>query len=157
MKERIKIIFRDDKNSTRRWGGSEEWTWIMRFIRHGYSDIFISRIEQQRVAPTLHCDNSVVTYLEPGSSPVAWTNIPCTFTRHIPFAISFLWGIHEKQGLYTDVTTSLLAWCWMCNSPQTGYAQRVTLICNWREQAIVEWFRRVISIVACCHTGAYRG
>ena len=24
-------------------------------------------------------------------------------------------------------------------------------ICMWREQAIIEWSRRVISIVACCH------
>jgi len=25
-------------------------------------------------------------------------------------------------------------------------------ICTWREQAIIEWSRRVISIVACCHS-----
>jgi len=41
---------------------------------------------------------------------------------------------------------------WMCDSPRTGCARRTTPIYKWREQAILEWFRRVISIAACCHS-----
>ena len=41
---------------------------------------------------------------------------------------------------------------WMCDSPRTGCARRTTPICTWREQAIIEWSRRMISIVACCHS-----
>ena len=37
----------------------------------------------------------------------------------------------------------------LCDSPRTGCAWRITPLCKWREQAIIEWSRRVISIVAC--------
>ena len=40
---------------------------------------------------------------------------------------------------------------WLCDSPRTWCAWRITPLCMWREQAIIEWSRRVISIVACCH------
>jgi len=46
------------------------------------------------------------------------------------------------------VATSQLALRWMCNSPRTGCARRTTPIYMWREQAIIEWSRWVISIVA---------
>ena len=41
---------------------------------------------------------------------------------------------------------------WMCDSPRTGCARRTTPIYTWREQAITEWSRRMISIVVCCHS-----
>jgi len=51
---------------------------------------------------------------------------------------------------FSSVATSPVAMGWLCNSPRTGCARR-TKICVWREQAIIEWSRRVISIVTCCH------
>ena len=48
------------------------------------------------------------------------------------------------------VATSPVALRWLCDSPRTGCTRR-TNIYVWLEQAIVEWSRRVISIVACCH------
>jgi len=50
------------------------------------------------------------------------------------------------------VATSRLALRWMCDSPRTGCARIITTIYMWREQKIIEWSRRVISIVACCHS-----
>ena len=52
----------------------------------------------------------------------------------------------------TIVETSGLAWRWMCDSPRTGCARRITPTYVWREQAIIEWSPLVISIVACCHS-----
>ena len=49
------------------------------------------------------------------------------------------------------VATSPVVLRWLCDSPRTGCAWRITPLCMWREQAIMEWSRRVISIVACCH------
>jgi len=49
------------------------------------------------------------------------------------------------------IATSPLVLHWLCDSPRTGCAWRITPLCMWREQAIIEWSRRVISIVACCH------
>ena len=49
------------------------------------------------------------------------------------------------------VATFPVALRWMCDSPRTGCARRTTIY-MWREQAIIEWSRRVISIVACCHS-----
>jgi len=40
----------------------------------------------------------------------------------------------------------------MCDSPRTRCGIRIPPIYMRREQAIIEWARRVISIVACCHT-----
>jgi len=50
------------------------------------------------------------------------------------------------------LATSPLALRSTCDSPQTGSAWRTTPIYMWREQAKIEWSRRVISIVACCHS-----
>jgi len=52
----------------------------------------------------------------------------------------------------STVATSRLAWHWMCNSPQKGCVRRITSIYMWREQAIKEWSRWVISVVPCCHS-----
>jgi len=48
------------------------------------------------------------------------------------------------------VATSPVVLRWLRDSPRTGCARR-TKIYVWREQAIIEWSRRVISIVACCY------
>ena len=40
----------------------------------------------------------------------------------------------------------------MCDTPRTGCARRITPTYVWREQAIIERSRLVISIVACCHS-----
>jgi len=46
------------------------------------------------------------------------------------------------------VATSQLMLRWKCDSPQVGCAQRATHIkYMWREQAIIEWSRWVISII----------
>jgi len=50
----------------------------------------------------------------------------------------------------TIVATSLLTLLWMCDS-RTGCARRKTLIDIWQEQAMKEWLRCMIFIVACCH------
>ena len=50
------------------------------------------------------------------------------------------------------VATSPLALRWLCDSPRMGCAQRITPIHMWREQTIIQWSHRVISIVACCHS-----
>ena len=63
-------------------------------------------------------------------------------------------GVHwggSEEWIWIHVATSRLALHWMCDSPRTGCARRITLIYMWCEQAIIEWSRRVIYIVACCH------
>ena len=50
------------------------------------------------------------------------------------------------------VATFQLMLRWKCNSPQMGCAQRATQKYMRREQAIIEWSRRVIPIIACCHS-----
>jgi len=72
-----------------------------------------------------------------------------TMTCHLPH----MWQRLLTLSLDGDVATSLLALHWMCSSPQIGCARRITPIYMWREQAIIEWSRRVISInIACCHS-----
>ena len=39
-----------------------------------------------------------------------------------------------------------------CDSPRTGCARSITRMYKWHEQATKEWYQRVISIVACCHS-----
>jgi len=74
------------------------------------------------------------------------------YLRSIHHREWFLENGSEKDGKRRHaVATSPLALRWMCASPRTGCARRITPICTWREQAIIEWSRRVISIVACCH------
>jgi len=56
-------------------------------------------------------------------------------------------GSQQKGG--EVVATSRLMLHWKSDSPQMGWA---THKCTWREQAMIEWSRRVISIIACCHS-----
>ena len=71
---------------------------------------------------------------------------------------------NSDSGSYSGVATSPvvlqpLRWC--CNLSggvalivwftTNGMCAKNTNICMWREQSIIEWSRRVISIVACCH------
>jgi len=59
--------------------------------------------------------------------------------------------IHSRNKISnTLVLLQPLRLRWLCDSPRMGCAWR-TNICVWREQAIIEWSHRVISIVACCH------
>jgi len=39
------------------------------------------------------------------------------------------------------VATSPVVLRWLCDSPRTGCAWRITTLCMWREQAIIEWSR----------------
>jgi len=50
------------------------------------------------------------------------------------------------------VATSQLILLWKCDSPQMRCAQMATHKYMWREQAIIEWSRQVISIIACGHS-----
>jgi len=50
------------------------------------------------------------------------------------------------------VATSQLMLRRKCDSPQMGCAQRATHKYIRHEQAIIEWSRQVISIIACCHS-----
>jgi len=50
-----------EENSSRHWGGSVEWTWILWFIR---------RMEQRRISPILHSNTATFTSLETGLSPL---------------------------------------------------------------------------------------
>ena len=55
----------------------------------------------------------------------------------------------------STVATFRLALRWMCDSPRTGVSEEqhpYIYICMWRKQAIIEWLRRMISIVACCRS-----
>jgi len=56
--------------------------------------------------------------------------------------------------IHTHWCNLRLALRWMCDPPRTGTgcARRTTPIYMWREQAIIELSRRVIFIVACCHS-----
>jgi len=47
--------------------------------------------------------------------------------------------------LNSCVATSPLALRWMCDSPWTGCARRTTPIYMWREQALIQWSRWVMS------------
>ena len=61
-------------------------------------------------------------------------------------------GSKEKDCLLNErVATSPLALRWMRGSPRTECAWRTTPY-MWCEQAIIEWSRRVNSIIACCHS-----
>jgi len=49
------------------------------------------------------------------------------------------------------VATSTVVLRWLCDSPRTGCAWRITPLYMYREQAIVREIANMISIVACCH------
>ena len=59
---------------------------------------------------------------------------------------------HSIQMEIINFATSPLALRWICNSPRTGCARRITPLYTWREQAIIEWSWHVISVVACYHS-----
>jgi len=60
-------------------------------------------------------------------------------------------GSHCKKEVDV-VAASPLVLHWMCDSSWMGCAWRATRMYTWREQAIIEQLRRMISIVACCHS-----
>ena len=58
-----------------------------------------------------------------------------------------------KVAYHDCVATSpvVLHWLQLYDSSRTGLCAKNKNICMWREQAIIEWSRLVISIVASCH------
>ena len=46
-----------------------------------------------------------------------------------------------RGSLNATVATSPVVLRWLCDSPRTGCAWRITPLCMWREQAIIEWSR----------------
>jgi len=66
------------------------------------------------------------------------------------FCLFLLTSVVQNVCVCTAATSPVVL-RWVCDSPRTGCAWRITPLCMWREQAIIEWSRRVISIVACCH------
>jgi len=59
------------------------------------------------------------------------------------------WQAFSNSNFLSAVASSQFALCWMCDSPWTECARRITPMYMWHEQAIMEWSRQVISIVAC--------
>ena len=51
----------------------------------------------------------------------------------------------------STVATSPVVLRWLCGSPRTGDAWRITPFYMWREQAIEREIGSMISIFACCH------
>ena len=51
-----------------------------------------------------------------------------------------------------NVQTIVMCLLQMCDSPRTGYTWRATPIYMCRKHAEIEWARRGMSIVACCHS-----
>jgi len=66
--------------------------------------------------------------------------IPHQVQRYVEFTLH---PQHETScdSVKQTVATSPVALRWVCDSPQTGYAWRITPLCMWREQAIIEWSR----------------
>ena len=90
--------------------------------------------------PGLSHHNKVV--LSPGCEGGPMCNFHKKNVRWVRFTA-------KRRGV---VATSQLMLRWKCDSPQMGCAQRATHKYMWREQAIIEWSRQVISIIACCHS-----
>ena len=75
------------------------------------------------------------------------------------------WSMREHDTIWVRLFLPFVSvsWDWYCCNLSGGVALIVWFttngmcaknknICMWREQAIIEWSRRVISIVACCHS-----
>ena len=61
--------------------------------------------------------------------------------------------LHQtKFDAHWCVASSWLAWRWMCNLLQAGFVWRITPVCKWRYQAIIDWSWCVVCIAACCHS-----
>jgi len=61
-------------------------------------------------------------------------------------------GLHKLVNyILNSVATSPVVLRWLYDSPRTGCALRTKLY-KVARKAIIEWSRRVISIVACCHS-----
>jgi len=96
---------------------------------------------------------------------ILWTDWMSTTTHKW----IFLWTWHLLfQLAYLQRTHKMLQWVlWSCCNLSLGVALNVQFTTNgtctknntiymWHEQAIIEWARRVISIVACCQCEALR-
>ena len=59
-----------------------------------------------------------------------------------------LWPASEPRCYYCNLSGGVALIVWFTTN---GMCAKNKNTCMWREQAIIEWSRRVISIVACCH------
>jgi len=57
-----------------------------------------------------------------------------------------------SSGSCSNVATTPLALRWNARFTTNGMCAKKNTIYQWREQAVIEWYRRVNSIVACCHS-----
>jgi len=71
------------------------------------------------------------------------------FAFYLSLSLSVISKIYPNFA--ASVATTRLVLCWMCDLPRTGCTWRATPIYMCRKQAEIEWGRRGISIVACCH------
>jgi len=55
------------------------------------------------------------------------------------------------------VKVTQLVWCCMCDAPQTEYLLKISQMCMWHEQAVIEWACHLIFIVDCCHSAKLWG
>jgi len=123
------------------------------------TDIYVSQTSKNRMSTTwdLYCCLLPVwsfAYFPPGLSNhnkvVLWPGCEgaarCNLHKRMCDRCSSL----QKGGDVVATSQLMLRWKW--DSPQMGCAQRATHKYIWREQTIIEWSRRVISIIACCHS-----
>ena len=79
---------------------------------------------------------------------IMWCEWPRTFSFHHTLN-------HQSCDTKFEIThqpSQFCNCCQLCNSPRMGWAWRITPIYTWRKQAIMEWSRQVISIVASRHS-----
>ena len=59
-----------------------------------------------------------------------------------------VWFVVKRRGCCCNLSGSVALIVWFTTN---GMCAKNKIICTWREQAIIEWSRRVILIVACYH------
>jgi len=85
--------------------------------------------------------------------PLRWQCVECVIhhERDVREEQQYIYVARTSNNRVIAAITPL-ALCWMRGSPRTECGRRTTPIYMWREQATIEWSRRVISIVACCNS-----
>ena len=59
-----------------------------------------------------------------------------------------VWFVVKRRGFCCNLSGGVALIVWLTTNRMCAKNKN---ICMWREQAIIEWSRQVISIVACCH------
>jgi len=72
-------------------------------------------------------------------------------------SIRRVWARRHQTGVQyfaveCTVATTLLALRWIAQFTANGMCAKKNTVYAWRDQATTEWSRRVIFIVACCHS-----